>query len=336
MAKEETVTGIAGDLLPLPGHLKEAVDLVEKYFTPRVITVKGTPDGKPVELLLSPQGMDVTSVKEHLDEYREKPERRQGMAIFTRLEGLIDHANRFKHADSALFALDDPKAPRLTCVLDYHPTGEDNTAARFARHRGLYQFPLSPEWQAWMARNGQAMDSGAFYEFLEEHAVDIAPAELDLVNAPLAAAGEGLASEGMDMGTKRLRDMARLLGADFAGPTELLTLARGLKVRVDGEVEEARNINTGEEALVFKETHKNKDGAPLKVPNLFAIHIPVFKMGAIYKLGVRLRYRLLPGGKVAWIYQIHRADWAFTDAMDEACEKARDATGLPLFYGNPE
>lgn len=317
------------------GPIGEAAALVERLNTPKVVPLKGrTEDG--VQVLLTPEGMQAHSIKAFLDEYREKPERRQGTAVFTRLEGLIDHAQRFKDDNAALFALDDPKAPRLTSVLDYHPKGGDNTAARFGRHRGLYQFPLSPEWQAWSAMNGQAMRGQDFYEFLERHAIEIAPAGIVIPNDVARDSDDQVdGQDGFDLGTKRLRDMARLLGTNFAGPDTLMALAKGLKLRVNSEVEEQRDISTGEASLVFKTEHRSTDGVPLKVPNLFAIHIPVFTQGAVYLLGVRLRYRL-DGGKVVWIYEMHRPDLAFTDAFDEACERARDATGLPLFYGNPE
>lgn len=317
---------------PQPGPIAEAASLVERLYKPETIKVPGLAEGKTIDVIATPKGIDLHSVKKFADEYRQAPERRAGTAVFTRLEGLTDHAKRFKDENSALFAHDDPQSPKLQCVLDYHPKGPDNAEARFGKHRGLYQFPLSPEWQAWQANNGKGMASQEFYEFLERHAIEVAPVLLDLLHAPQ---GSDAAGEGTDMGTKRLRDMARLLGTDFAGPETLMTLAKGIKVRATSDVEEQRNISTGEVSLVFKTEHRNSDGVPLKVPNLFAISIPVFTQGMIYLIGVRLRYRL-HCSKAVWIYDMHRPDLAFTDAFDAACEKVAEDTGLPLFYGNPE
>lgn len=50
---------------------------------------------------------------------------------------------------------------------------------------------------------------------------------------------------------------------------------------------------------------------------------------------VRLRYRV-SGGRVIWSIVCHRADKAFAETVEEAAERVREGTGLPLFFGHPE
>jgi hypothetical protein len=81
---------------------------------------------------------------------------------------------------------------------------------------------------------------------------------------------------------------------------------------------------------LMAELHK-----PVKVPNLFLIGIPVFEGGPLYRIPVRLRYRLA-GGRVTWIVRRYRPEAVFKDAFDEALARIGEATGLPVLRGAPE
>lgn len=268
-----------------------------------------------VNVLVLPEGMAAYSVKKHIDEYLEHPERRLGTAKFFDLSSIIEHANRFKSDHSALFALPGMDAPSITSVLDYHDSGHAGTP-RFCRHRGVYEFPLSPEWQAWMAVDGKRLSQVEFAEFLEDRILDISTSTIE-------ANGTGA------------MDLTRAIGGTIATPSDLMNLSRGLKVHVASRVEDATNLSSGEVQLRFEEQHKGSDGKPLVVPTGFLIAIPVFRYGPLYVNAVRLRYRLNQGN-VTWIMQIHRPDISFRHAFDESCEKAKTDTGLPLFLGAPE
>ena len=210
--------------------------------------------------------------------------------------------------------MDDPRAPRLIAVLDYH----EQTAAgapRFGAHRTEYAFPLSDEWKAWSSIVGKELSQAAFAEWLEERIADV------------------MNPEGLGVGTLEL---AQALGIQLAGPTALLALSRGLSVRVDQKVTQAVNLSTGEASIGFEETHRDKDGGgPLKVPGGFAIALPVFRNGETFSVVARLRYRVREGA-VLWRIVLHRADAVFDVAFREACAKAETETGVPLFYGQPE
>jgi len=267
------------------------------------------------ELVAVPRGLSVVDLRPMLDERLERPRRREGTATLTTLASFIAHANRFKDAHSAIFAIDDRNEPKLLAVLDYHEAGTG--PPRFGGHRAEYAFPLSDEWQAWMRAGVEEMMQARFAAFLEDRITDVQEVSAIVPGSKLAT-------------------LAEKLGIALAGPSQLLALSRGLAIRVDQKVTNAVNLSTGEGSIGFEETHRAGDASgPLKVPGGFAIAIPVFRGGAVYQIGVRLRYRV-HGGTVMWRVALHRVDLAFADAFGEACEKAKSETSLPLFYGTPE
>jgi uncharacterized protein YfdQ (DUF2303 family) len=275
-------------------------------------------DGEEIKVAAVPVGWSLQSVKKLLDEYLPAPERRKGVATAHDLDSLIAHVNRFKDDNSALFADGTDGSPALIGVINYHRAGaETGDEARFGDHRVVYRFPLSDEWAAWTANNGQRMSQADFAEFLENRILDVAPPPSEKkADDPLA-------------------EIAKTLGGTFASASRLLELSRGLAISAKINAKGAINLSTGEAQITFDETHADGRGAPLKVPNLFAIAIPVFRQGAVYRIPVRLRYRLLAGA-VSWSYELYRADKAFDHAFREAASKAQKDTGLPLFYGTPE
>lgn len=286
-------------------------------------------------VLIVPKGKEVKSLKPFLDEYLPAPERKKGAAMLTTLDSLIAHVNRFKDDESAVFAMDDRAAPSITAVLDYHKSGAGS--ARFGGHRANYTFPLSDEWKAWMGQNGKAMGQGEFAEFMEDRIADVLapPANLDRV------LGEEITDRdtGGDFDDRtpdeQLAYLAKLLKGQFAGPSTMVSLSRGLAVHADERVQQAVTLENGTVNVQWETQHNDAGGNRLTVPNLFLIGIPVFRLGARYRIAVRLRYRL-GQGSIKWFYELYRHDVVFDDAFREACERVQKETALPLFYGTPE
>jgi hypothetical protein len=304
-------------------------DLVSKHIKHELVEL-AVPDPDSPSVLVLPSGLQAYSIKRYLDEFRTAPERRKGTAFLVELESFIEHVRRFKDVDSALFAGPDDEEPDLTAVFDYHrrcnvpivgADGEElgaspvEGAPRFGEHRAVYQFPLADEWKAWTAQHGKPMAQGEFATWLEDRIVDVADPDGAFASAKQFAHALGIPS--------------------FAAPNRLLDLSRGLTVHVDERAQAKVNPSTGETTVFYQAEHNNESGAPLAVPRAFIIQIPVFRAGVAYQLPVRLKYRL-GGGKLAWFYELHDARKAFDDAFREACERAAEATGLPLFYGSPE
>jgi uncharacterized protein YfdQ (DUF2303 family) len=288
------------------------LDFAKSHVNPQIIEVDD-PSGRKAKVLILPRSLRAQDVKPFLDKYLKAPERREGTAQLEDLPSFILHVRRFKDADSAIFAKPNRTQPSITAVLDYHRAGGDG-APRFGKHRATYPFPISDEWRAWTGKNGQPFTQKEFAEFIEDRVSDLAD--------------PGGASD-------TVQELARKLGGTFATPAKLIDLSREFSVREGAAVKQATNLSSGEAQIQYVTTHSDDDGKPLKVPNLFLIHIPVFRSGAPYELAVRLRYRVKEG-RVFWFFELYRSDKAFDNAFTEACAEAQNATELPLFVGSPE
>jgi uncharacterized protein YfdQ (DUF2303 family) len=292
------------------------------------------PDEVPVLVLTDANGgRQVISAKKFFDEYRQFPERRKGTAELYDLDSFIAHVNRHKDEDSVIFANPDRAEPSLLAIIDYNKAGsEDIAQPRYNVHRALYRFPLSDEWQAWQAQNVKPLSQADFALFLEDRIGEVLTPPEDPEDPSYRT--------------------ATLLGGTFASPSKLLELSRGLKVHIGSRYKGAVNLSSGESQFTWETEHKDADGAPLIVPNLFQIAVPVFKAGELFRIAVRLRYRAA-NGEVKWWYNLYRDDKVFDTAFREAATIARDGkpgfinlddvvvaprpgTGLPVFIGKPE
>lgn len=293
-------------------------NLVKEMFSPTVVKVYGENGGPDVSVVALPDGqggLRLHSTKKYSDEYRTAPEFREERAVMKTVDSFIAHTNRFKDADSLVLADNDRHDPSLTTMIDYHKK-TFNGDPRFGRHSVHYQFPLSDEWKKWSNINDQKMSVNDFAEFLEDNIGDI--------EAPI------------DKGDKKTDDpldkILERVGGLLAGPQKLMELAKGLKVNVSEKVHQAQTLASGESQLQFSHEHQDEKGAPIKVPNMFLINIPVFNSGDVFRIPVRLRYRLR-SGEITWHFKLYRTDQTFDAAFEDICEKVKKETKLPLHIG---
>jgi uncharacterized protein YfdQ (DUF2303 family) len=309
----------------LDPKLKDMAEFIKANLATITIDVPVPGSDRPASFLITRPDLKVENLDKHIEAHLPQPEFRRGTAEMDNLDSFIAHINRFKDKDSAVFlhADFDTQAATATALLDYHEATAEGKP-RWGKHRTSHKFPISSEWKAWAEKNAKPMDQGEFAEFLEARMLDIAP-------PPIIAQ----ALEKEDHPDYKIARMAQLLGGNFATPAKLLELSRGLSVHSDEKVTQARNISTGEMQVQFISEHKDGTGAPLMVPNLFLIAVPVFEGGVSYRLPVALRYRLR-NSNISWFYELYRADLAFRDAITEAGERVKAETELPLFNGKPE
>lgn len=292
-----------------------------RFHGTEVLPLTDPRGGDPISVLVVPAGQKLVSARSFLDEFRGRPDRREGTARLLDLASFVAHANRFKDAHSALFADPAPGAPSITAVFDYHEAlaGDrepSEALPRFGCHRAVYPFPLSEEWQAWRAIDGRTLTQQEFAQFLEDRIGDvILPPDME--------------------GDEQLRALTETLGGRLGGPQSLHTLSRGLQVNVAQVVKQAVTLESGEIAIQYEEQHSDGAGVPIRTPNLFLLGIPVFYNGAPYRIPVRVRYRV-QGGRISWSLHLYRADRAFLHAFDEVVKQAAEDTRLPLFVGAPE
>lgn len=284
------------------------------------VEVPGEESAKAL-MLVTPKGVTVSSAKSLVDAFRTRPERRQGTANFEDLDSFIAHALRFKGPTSALFARTADFGPvgvidpYLQSVLNYHEESPiESGKPSFGDHRGRYICALSPEWRAWSTSDQKEFRDREFAEFIEERITDIAD--------PSAADAD-------------LTRLAALVKAKWGDAARLMEVASGLTVHVNEKVSRIAKTASGEFEAVWKQEHSGADGAPLVVPSLFLIRIPVFRYAEPVLIGVRLKYRVSEG-QIFWRAQRYRPDLALEAAFEAVCAKAAAETGLPLFRGTPE
>lgn len=293
---------------------------VERLSGHEVVTITHPTNGVDVPVLILPEGKRAHTVEDLLRDFMPRPDRRTGTATLSDLDSFVAHVARFRSDHSAIFAQRDMKAPGMVAVYDYHPAGPNQFEAAFGEHRAAYRFPLSEAWQAWAKVEAEgALPQAKFAAWIEDRIMDVLPPPTD-----------GRA----EVGALAL-DLVTTLGGTIAGPSTLLEIARGLRVHEQSEVVNALNLSSGETEVVFRTEHRDAQGKPLRVPNLFLVQMPVFDGDAAYRLPVRLQYRRADG-RILWSIRRYRPELVFTDAFDRALEKVRTGTGAPVFLGTPE
>ncbi|MDX8513583.1 DUF2303 family protein [Mesorhizobium captivum] len=269
----------------------------------------GLPDSIPVALRRG-NSPGIEGLSNLFEAYRLYPARKAGQAVAQTFESFCALTFRHQTAHSAIFANMDWKKPTLTTVIDYHQLGQGHPD--FGKHRVHYAFPLSEEWQKWVASDGKKMDQVDFAYFLEDRITELSsPTDEEKIQYE--------------------RDFA----VTIATPSQLVELSRGLQVNVESKVKASTTLQSGEGQIVWEESHSDGAGKPLKVPGIFMLNIAPFFMGDKVRIPVRLRYRPA-GGKVIWYYEIYRPDQFITQHVRDMLAVARDTTALPAFEGTPE
>lgn len=287
-------------------------------------------------LVAVPRGREVKDLSQAVEKAltRNSPARRTGCAQLSDLSSLISWANRFKSSNSALFANPIGSTPSLTCIANYHLGGDEtfdhgiSDVAQHCDHRGVYSFPLSKEWLAWTRVSGKKLPKDDMGEFIEANAKDIQ----DPTPAILASDASDPSIQDWE---KRLIETANQIGGRYGQLQKLLAMSRQFAVYETSQLEATSNRDTGEQSIKFVNEHRDADGAPIKIPNLIIITIPVFEGGALYRMPVRFRYAK-SGSNLSFVLSMYAPEKAFDDAFNGAAEEASKETDLPLFYGSAE
>ncbi|WP_260927411.1 YfdQ family protein [Novosphingobium sp. 9] len=189
------------------------------------------------------------------------------------------------------------------------------------RHKARYAFPLSEEWKAWFGQNASAMTMGDFAAFLETRIVDVSEDDVSQWSAQ---------AQSFAKANRATTPTA------IATPTRLVDMSLKFRIYETAESCEAVNLTSGEAQLSFVSDHRDADGKPVDFPKLFSITIPIFaRSSVLYRIIARLRYRLQGGKPVFW-YELWRPDLTFEAAFNEALDKVKEETALPIFAGQPE
>jgi uncharacterized protein YfdQ (DUF2303 family) len=130
------------------------------------------------EFLVTPSGTSTQEVSDPYGLKLSKPKYIHQTVTIETADSLVDYVNRFKGADTILFA--EIAANRIVALVDYHASKQ----AEHVAHRARLQLPFSEEWQLWNKISGTLMGQLDFARFLEENAADVrAPDAGELLDA---------------------------------------------------------------------------------------------------------------------------------------------------------
>jgi uncharacterized protein YfdQ (DUF2303 family) len=147
-----------------PSNEAETIaDLARKASV--VQSVDGS-DGR--RYLIIPDGYQARDVTDPHGLYPRKPAYIKQQVVVQTLDSLVEYLNKYKTADTKLFANMDANA--ITGVIDYH--GTDGTAEH-AAHVVTMSLPFSEEWKLWTAADGKLMPQLEFARFIEENHPDV-------------------------------------------------------------------------------------------------------------------------------------------------------------------
>jgi len=255
-------------------------------------------DGEiPVVLQRGPDGCTTTTVFERAlviaEERRATPRALVAVQTLTDVDSFTRYVNRFKNADSAIFA--DAEAVKLRAVLDFHAPSSTPENQRWGRHRALYACPLSEPWKRWTAFDGKPMSQDEFADFIDANMADL--------TSPTAT------------------------DVDVAQPAAVLEMARNLQVRTKGAFERQVNQTTGESNFLARTENETTS---TKIYRAFALKLPVFRNGEPWRVEARIRFKLAEQ-KATFSYHLHQRIETIEHAFAEVCKVVGDATSLPIF-----
>lgn len=311
------------DIDNLEGVAALAAFLEQHQRTPRILDLDGE-TSRSESALLVPEGYRVEDAKAIFDKWRTRPERRAGTTELRTLDSFIAWTKRHQDEQSMIYA-DDREKPVLTAIIDHDESGPETNGeelARYGRHRGVFAFVKSREWQAWMEASGKPLNVGEFAAFFEERIIDVVP-------PPISVLGDGEEVSGIK--DPEILKLVATLQKKLAAPADISRLMRGIEINVDAKAKTMIDRDTGEHQIEFSEA--NGAGVErVKPPSLFLISIPVTHDGKPFLMAVHLRYRVV-GGQVMWTMAVHQPERVFETVFADACAKVAEGTGLTPLRG---
>lgn len=207
----------------------------------------------------------------------------------------IAYVNRFKSDCTQIFA--DIDAGRIVAVIDYHHGGElvPSDAINWCHHAPTLLVQPSPEWTAWLAKNGKQMDQTAFAQHLED----------------------------------RLLDVIRPDGAT------MLEIATSMEASKSASFKSAKRLSDGRVQFQYVEDINGTAGpkGDLDIPREFDVGLAPFVGTSKRKVTARLRYRIDSGSLVMW-YELWRLDEIKREAFEAIMGKVKDETAILPYLGS--
>lgn len=225
-------------------------DLARQGMTAQIVTTK---DGR--EFLITPDGYERHDIHEEHGLKRTMPGYLAQSVTLQTADSLVDYVNRFKGADTLLFA--DIAGNRILAAIDFHTAAAKDKAPEVRRvaHRADLVLPFSEEWTLWRNISGHLKPQLEFARFIEENGAD--------VTAPDAA--------------------------------ELLEAVRDLQAKRNVNFTKAVRTSSDNENFEFTDETKATTKGGIELPTRFKLGIPVYFGEPDVELFAFLRWKLGDG-----------------------------------------
>lgn len=217
-----------------------------------------------------------------------------------------EYVNRFKMMETLLFADITPSAAKLTAVIDYHQSNQDDEhVAQRGCHRAVFTTKATPEWEAWQAANRKHMNQVEFATWIED-------------NMQLFVSPEG---SGAPTGSELLELVRTLHGHQNARFNTNLRLDNGAySVAYDEDVE-------------IKGTILSKPGS-LQLPPLIMGGFAVFEGAAAYQVPARLKTRISER-RLQLYFETIALHKIVRESVDAIVAQVAEATKITPLLGSP-
>ncbi len=232
-----------------------------------------------------PTGWDV---REFDDEgLRPAPRRTNFTAEFFDVESFLAYVADHNAESSAVWIDYAPRNSilRFTAVFDDHARG----APGWRAHKAVLTPRKSVEWDTWVAKSGHWQSQLDFATFIQENELDIT------------------AKEG------------------YPTSLQMHQLATDFKYRAELVAKSAVRLMDGTTKLVYEDMPDETTAASLKLVEMFCIGVPVFEgvEEPAYRVDARLKVKPPSSGKLAFAYELVRADRVFAEASAEVLARVR-------------
>lgn len=223
-----------------------------------------------------------------------------------------DYVNRFKDADTLMFAKVTDTDGQFLAVLDYHEAATQATAPtdkacgsapvaskpRHACHRARYTVEKTTEWTRWMEANKKAFSQVEFAVWLEENQ--------DLLVEPTGA--------------------------------DLLELVCSLEGHNNARFNSTFRLDSGKNALHYDEDVVVKGvqttaAGMIEIPQVIQAGISPFHGIEKYRVRAWLKYRVSGRSLTFWFESVS-PHLVIRDAIAGICEGLKEKTGVPLLLGS--
>lgn len=270
-----------------------------------------------VDIIAVPRDYDLKSLQAFMEPLLPRPPRRKGISNHTAPISLINHMTRYKSDTTVLFV--NQEIEKVTAVYNYNPEGGDAEDALYGDHAACLSLKRSDELKEWRAFCAEPVSAEALAFFLEKRGVDL------------------IAEDDAPPTHKARLDRIKLIGGLIATPHQVISTIPALKIMETSEVQNAKNIATGECSLVYKSDHTamNAGGEKITIPGWFLIAVPIYRNGPLDLIPVRLRYRKKQSA-IFWSLDLIDIEKYIAQSFEQFVETIAKEFNVPLFYGEQE